>query len=181
MKFSLVAIFGLALMPVAADPGSSATYLMNEPATMMDVGILQTQEMLSGGKGSDGAEFIASVSFDWDKNQFKIEATRIYPPYIGSKEKARQECRVMVNKVRLQLGVSPATGKPLFGKSSNFAQAFSHSGFEKKSIPKTLYSDIDAMTRVSANLDALLTAKATEPFIVKCEGDLMGSEILFSE
>lgn len=78
MKMLAVASALAALaMPLRAEPGPIGSWLMNEPLTLWDMGIMKAREHVEYAadriaKASDLSHSFADVEYDWDTNEIDI-------------------------------------------------------------------------------------------------------------
>jgi hypothetical protein len=132
-------IFVICGQPVLSGPDETINYLMNDTASMMDIGMLRLSFALQ-------RDAIGFANYNWDENRIKISA-----PYLNANgaydtaEAAEKACSKWVTELRRVFGVNPATGKPFWGESSRAADYFRHRGFNKMNAPETLYEDIDKL------------------------------------
>lgn len=121
-----------------AGPDEVAKWLIQDPASMIDLGVLRIDLALSNGSGAPGGR----ATYDWDKNRFTITGSA---GQVESADKAEKACEEWVNSVRVAAFIDTSTGNPYLGKASLFAELFSHSGFERTNAPADLYTTIDKM------------------------------------
>ena len=169
----------------AAAHGETATgvkWLMNEPATLWDLGLLRVESRIQGLLQARGdTNWGASVFYDQDSGRLTIEAshgvTRTSPPLTESQ--ARNECRATIDGMRLQLMVDPSTGRPLRGEHSQLGAYFAHKGPSRQSDdgsvrPSETPGQLDAMARLRVTVYGPGVS-------VECEAPLLGTDIIFRE
>lgn len=123
----------MSLAPAHAGPDAAATYIMGEPASLMDIGMLRLERHL------DGA---AWVIYDWDSNTFVLTTFR--PATEGDPGAQERACVEWVSEIRSLAAINKETGKP-YGQGSVFADMFTHTGFVRKNQPDNLLEQIDRM------------------------------------
>jgi hypothetical protein len=156
-----------------AEPSSKIQYLMDEPVSMLDWGMIWIDESLKGTL----AEYRTSTItyYDWNENRIIISLSELGSTIgVTSKEKAKEKCRTIVSSIRTFLGINEKDGKP-YSEKSNLYSYFSHSGFQR-SQPEGLYEELDNITVIRI---MIFIEGVGEP--VKCEAPLLGNKIMFQE
>lgn len=123
----------MALAPAHAGPDAVANYIMDEPASLMDIGMLRLEKRL------DGA---AWARYDWDSNTFLLWTYR--PAADGDPGAQERTCAEWISEIRSLAAISDETGKP-YGEFSGFAYMFTHTGFVRKNQPEDLLEQTDRM------------------------------------
>jgi hypothetical protein len=134
----------LLLVPHVAlgDPGPTTRYLMNERASLFDIGMyrLQRQADIWASQVLDGLSVDATY-YDWDKDLIIVDATVRRP----NREEARAACRTFIQGFRLRLR---AIGSVRFGGtpqaySVNYLEYFfSHWSYRAKDEPADVQSSL---------------------------------------
>lgn len=156
-------MFLTAPLSLRAEPGPVIGWLMNEPVSLLDIGLYRlekdVQSLRQGIEAgvSNGARIVIGVHYSWDKN-------RIYVLFAHIEELKRDDCEYIIGITRLLARVNPTNGTPLVGDSSNFSSFFSHFGYSKKSQPKEYRKKLDHIFEIVVN------AKN-----IKCMAPLLGS------
>jgi hypothetical protein len=156
-----------------AEPTANMQYLMNEPVSMMDWGLLNIDKSIesNGGLKKYGNTI---TSYDWDKNRILIIVSSIGA---SSKEQAKEWCRDIVSFIRGFLGVDEKNGKPVFKNNQSFLyRYFTHEGFKRNAEPKELGKELDNITTIQATI--FFDGSSTP---VKCEAPLLGTSIMFED
>lgn len=132
-------IFAICGQPIFSGPDETTNFLMDEPASLMDLGILRLNLALQ----NNAAGY---VSYSWDENRIKIAAPyqNVNGPY-ATEDAAEEACSKWVTELRRLLGIDPTTGKPFWGQTSLAADFFRHQGFRRMNAPETLYTDVDKL------------------------------------
>lgn len=160
---------------VWAEPTESAHFLMNEPVSLMDLGIYRLEKDIKGLQKdlvvNHTAPFDVSVNYRWDENEITIQLTYGYegnPP--------KKIIQIGIKKVFQQLkgflGVSEkgqVYHKRGFSKVSDY---FSHEGYVIKNRPKDLEKEIDRMIELKVIYSIQNFSR-----IFECKNMLVGSSI----
>jgi hypothetical protein len=163
----LVGILGSQAARGAAD--ATAEYLMKEPVTMMDVGLLQLNMSLDQIFREDMAPYVTVASYSRGENQIVIDILGLTE--LNPQSAAVAECKRVIGKVRSVLG--PSTQQAVL-KKSLASSGFAHAGFSKAHEPMSLASDIDRMIR----LKVVVFGKSA---VVHCEAPMLGTEIMVTQ
>ena len=135
----------------AAEPTPSAHFLMNEPVSLMDLGIYKLEKDIKGLQDkltvNHTAPFNVSVDYNWDENKIAIQLTYGYegnPP----KKIIQNGIKKVFQVVKGFLGVN-AQGK-VYHKSgfSKVSEYFSHEGYVIKDRPKYIEKEIDQIVEL---------------------------------
>ena len=183
----------LVVFPVTAisKPPVEIQYLMNEPLSLFDFGLIRLEEDLKDNSNgsmipkSMMASFarvtskslykFPTVKYDWDRNLLKlqIEYALVFglavpqPPEKFDERKAGKAlCRETVKHVRVRLG-SP----------SGLGDYFSHFGYTKAGRPKAL----EATLLESTEIVVLTRMSMEERTINMCRASLAGGKITYDE
>ena len=158
-----------------AEPSESAHFLMNELASLMDLGIYKLEKDIRRLQKdllvNHTAPFDVSVNYRWDENEITIQLTYGYegnPP--------KKIIQIGIKKVFQQLkgflGVSEkgqVYHKRGFSKVSDY---FSHEGYLIKNRPKNLEKEIDRMIELKVIYSIQNFSR-----IFECKNMLAGSSI----
>ncbi|TQV80346.1 hypothetical protein [Denitrobaculum tricleocarpae] len=152
---TLLALFFCASLTGAtrADPGPVVRWLMNEPASLFDVGIMRINNRLNGIQEALGDQIgypIALFSwYDWEQNRIFIEGRNQSPQpredVLLFKLNARKACGVFFASVRYNAGMR-YVGKNLMlpdDKASIMANQFGHDGYTTSTEPTDYAARID--------------------------------------
>lgn len=121
--------------PAVAGPDQTTQKLINDPVSMLDLGVFKADLALSRRE-------LGFMNFSWDSNRFTISTYKLGG--FADAQAAESACASWIAEVRELGGLDTKTGKP-FGPHSWFAQNFSHEGFERVGTSETLYSDLDRL------------------------------------
>jgi len=152
-----------------AGPDATADYLMKEPVTMMDVGLLQLNIALDQVFREDATPYVTIAGYSRPENQIVVDVLGLTE--ISPQSAAVAECKRLIGKLRGVLG--PSTQQAVLGKSLA-SSGFAHAGFSKANEPTSLASDIDRMIRFKV----VLLGKSA---VVHCEAPMLGTEILITQ
>ncbi len=162
----LIPCIGLLLLCVTTDiraePSASIKWLMNEPASMFDLGMLRMRssnkdfwtpelmEELHGEKLTLGDLGVGSVVYSWDENTISITA-----PLIG--EATENKCKGALSKYKQIIS-------PWFDESVLFggftATAFEHINYANKSRPKDLNENLGKLLVLTVGISERLGGKS---------------------
>lgn len=136
MQTRLLPVIALCLLPARlfAGPDETTQYLMNDSASMLDLGMLTLNLRLSQNK-------LGYASYDWDANRIRIKYLLFQEL---NDEEAEEACAAWVQRVRVYAGINIKTGQPAL-ETSSFAELFTHYGFQRKSEIDNLRHNIDKM------------------------------------
>ncbi len=167
---------------VRAEPGPVVNWLMNEPASVFDIGMLrleigirwwyERQEITKISKRRPGGiAFWPSYSFL--DNRITMFARRIGEDMDTSERKS--VCRELIDFMSREALVDPKTGQ-LFGgsKASSFSQYFQHSDYVNTSEPSNLQPRLDRIFVLKAFV-------VSEPQQTICRRALMSNKVYFEE
>ena len=158
-----------------ADPDESAKFLMNEPVSLLDLGVYKLEKDLKGFRKDlsvhHALPFDIAVNYDWGVNKIVIQLTYGYegnpPP-----KTIRNGVRNVFKKIRSFLGVDPE-GKVYHKRGfSKAADYFSHQGYVMKNRPPALEKNIDRMTEFKAIFSVQNFSR-----IFECRQMLTGSRV----
>lgn len=170
MRASVVSILSLLVLttinsgPLRAEPGPVGRWLMDEPASLWDLGMARLKEHIFGWKGAHPlASYTKGVNYDWDQNRITISISK-------NKEKFEKEkCAFILNRVRTSGGIKDGKPDTLLGHSY-FSNLFSHIGYTHEKTPENYLQRLDKIFRVKVFLKN-----------GSCEGKLISNEVLYSD
>jgi hypothetical protein len=166
-----------------AEPGAVINWLMNEPASLFDIGmLLLSQEASEWGRFKFVKQFAAKyggqtfflVDYDWDENRIYVSGY-ITADIVGRTEQ-KAACKALIIFMSDLAGVDPTTGRALSGlNSSSWSQHFSHADYVKTTEPKDYQSRLDQIFV----LRVFVGPPAKQG--TKCRRQLLSSEVYFEE
>lgn len=181
---SLILLFVPAKIGMA-EPTPTIQYLMNEPVSLLDLGILRLTLLLDEMKPlfevNDKYKkifkysILTGVDYDWGSNRIELE---IHP--IGeckSKQEAKDWCISVIKKIRFSLAIDSDSGKPL-AKDGLLDSFFTHNGFAAKSEPANIKSELEKIILISIGVPYIEKEKTK---YLRCESPLLGTKVFFSE
>jgi hypothetical protein len=174
----VAASVALLLAPsIHAGPDATARFLLNEPVTMMDLGVERLQRSLDALDDPDVKNFVRSAQYQWGGNQFAIALWRVSDGERDTPEEAVAQCKRAIRAIRVHFLVDPDSGKPL-RHGDPWEALFGHAGYRNPKEPAQLYDDIAKMVHivVSTNL-----TKRHPPAPVVCSAELLGSAVAVSK
>jgi hypothetical protein len=162
----LVAMFSVAPVPsLRAEPGPVGQWLMQEPATLWDLGMLGLRRYIYGWKGTHPLASMARGSdYEWDRNRIVI--------YVWADEKFdRSRCKDIVIELRKSEGITQrgTYAKESEVKNSVYASFFDR-GFRNGNEPKDYLKRLDQIFEVRSYMNG-----------GSCEGPLVSTKVLYSE
>ncbi len=171
MRISVISsLFLLALVTIGggslrAEPGPVGKWLMNEPASLWDVGMYRLEEYVHGWKGAHPlASYISRIRYDWDQNRIIIDI------FVRKEDFEKEKCASIIKEVRDSGGVGE-DGKPFTPCGySYYSHLFSHLGFKNKDQPENYRQRLDKIFRIKVQFA-----------IGSCEGKLLSNEVLYSD
>ena len=124
----------------ASGPDSTTKWLMDDPATMLDLGILNLNVQLA-------ARSLGSAGFLYDENRINIRMpAEIFWADFVTPDEVEKRCAKWVDDVRGFAGVQRETGNAFY-ENTRFADLFRHQGFEIARVPSSLYTDLCVPSR----------------------------------
>jgi len=174
--FALIFIFlMLFVQPVRAEPNESAHFLMNEPASLMDLGIYKLEKDILGLQKhlvvNRTTPFDVSVNYNWDENRITIQLTYGYEGN-PSKKIIKNGIKNVFQQIKGFLGVNEkgqVYHKRGFSKASDY---FSHEGYLIKDRPKDLEKKIDQIVELKVVYSVQNFSR-----IFQCKNMLVGRRI----
>jgi len=151
-------------IPSLAEPSPTVQYLMDEPASLFDLGMKSLNYSLS--EGMKDVDVFAGYS--WEENRIEITVYDVEVPDTIPNEKAR--CAKLVEQVKRHLAV--VNGKTPM-KISGLGIYFSHTGYKNTKQPKNVATDLDAITTIRVHV-----SQAKD---VTCESPLLSTKVMYSE
>lgn len=152
-----------------AGPDQTTSFLINTPATLMDMGIDRLRADLNDAlRPKWVVGYGRNVAYKWNENRIIFEV--MLAPMSGGRSRtaAEHEATEIINTIRGRLGIHDS--KAVDGVSFA-ARRFMHAGFTSQGEPKDLW----------VNLDKLFVVRVwdyTAEGLLACNGALVGKEIL---
>ena len=144
------------------EPTPAVRYLMNEPVTLFDLGMLRLEQLF----GSFTVP--VHVTYQWKENRIAIDV--FLPSNMETKSVQKVRCKKVITGIKNILMVNAQTGKPFSFSHSLLPELFSHVGFTSTDKPKNVAAELDTITEVSVRV-----------FNVMCKSALLSKEILFTQ
>lgn len=149
------------------EPTPAVRYLMNEPVTLFDLGMLRLEQLF--GSFTVGSFTVpVHVTYQWKENRIAIDVFLTSNMEAKSVQKVR--CKEVITGIKNILMVKAQTGKPFSFSHSLLPELFSHVGFTSTDKPKNVAAELDTITEVSVRV-----------FNVMCKSALLSKEILFTQ
>lgn len=161
-----IAIFSIAPAPVLhAEPGPVGQWLMDEPVSLWDFGMLGLREYLNGWKGKHPLASMAhGANYEWDRNRIVI--------FVWTEEKFdKSRCKDIITELRKSGGITEQSTflKEYVITNSIYANYFDR-GFRTGNEPKDYLKRLDQIIEVKAHMTG-----------GSCEGPLVSSKVLYGE
>lgn len=180
MKINIIVVLSILLLQShisSADPSQNIKYLMNEPVSLFDLGILRLNEQVKGLKLTNGGKLESTVDYEWDRNRIRILVFGPSDMHPKSLMEAKNWCHESFRSIRLTFGVNPDKGIPSYLDKSLLSVYFSHQEYLKGNKPKNIEAELDNITEIVA----VFTIEDKDKTTIKCQGPLVSNEILFSD
>ena len=147
---------------VRAEPGPVVNWLINEPASLFDIGmmklrddIIQLEEEVDDQFANDVITFSSIDNwYDWDKNRLYIEYTALLKSNLDD-DFIKSFCKSTLDRFRVNAALTKRDKHWSYfisGKGSYYAQKFGHEGYVKKNEPKDLHNKLDKIIELRAAL-----------------------------
>tara|TARA_R110002167_G_scaffold1696_8_gene8179 strand:+ start:1613 stop:2173 length:561 start_codon:yes stop_codon:yes gene_type:complete len=159
-----------------AAPTPNISYLMGEPATLFDIGLLRLDEEMKKVRVKNISDLHFYTTYDWKENRIKLKAITLGSE-ANNTDEAKDWCRSTINYARQMLLINFETGKPFYGGSSKLVELFSHVDFGRGNKPEGIGAELDGITIISASF----SAKSGNTRSVNCEAPLLGNKVFFQE
>ena len=190
-----VILFVLLLYPnvTQAEPSKTVEYLMNEPVSMLDLGILRLDRKL--GKSESNFNYadkslkmiLGFANYDYEKNRIILS----FLHYLNTdlfKTKGwtpQTVCKDQLSRVRNEFGFNDDDSKRSYSTTAkdalSIANSFTHIGYQKKNAQNNLQSEIENISYVEIDIKEDCLMCLSYRTLVKCEGSLYGKEVLFHD
>jgi hypothetical protein len=162
------------------ETSKTVRYLMSEPVSLFEWGMYRLEsaaKALNWGGIDSVNKHLATVDYEWSKNQLKIELV-VYPRSSSlQKNTAKQICASIVKQTKSEFGVEP--GFEALRAWFGIGTFFSHKYFDKSDTPKSLGGDLEAITNLKVKV---MTSKSDQaPFkeASSCSSDFLSREIKY--
>ena len=188
MKISILAallLFGC-FSVCSADPSATVQYLMHEPVTLFDWGILRLYEYLDEYtahylKTNSVQDIYSTVSYDEHKNIILISlvVTRQGEAQNETPASVRTDSREICQRVTRTLRREFLTDRDRYARRSlGIYRFFSHIGFTGKGEPVNAFEEIEKITVIQVSV---YSDRDPGRMILQSESPLMGKEIRFKD
>ena len=146
-----------------AEPGPVVNWLMDEPASLFDIGILRTEITLASINSN------TFIRYDWDKNRIYLHTNFVTAI---QETDGKQFCKLLIDRIRTFGGVSG--GGTLPHAFSNFARNFAHHDYRSAKTPDDYLRKLDQIIEIKGSVETPDTA-------TKCHGPLVSDKVYFEE
>ena len=165
----------LVVVPAAAGPDQTAEYLMEDSASMLDLGVLRLEMELSDRVSKWVRPADISVFYEWSSNCLVVEALANDSLFMSETD-AKTWAEFAVQRIRSALGYSGSTGERTLGDLIPLRRYFAHTGFARGDEPETLYEELEEMLEIRV----LIGMEGYTDLYMSCRGELTGTEIYFA-
>jgi hypothetical protein len=148
-----------------ADPGPVVQWLMNEPASLFDLGMYRLEKDTERKKipiFGTSSDIMHYASYDWNKNRIKVGYVAYVIPF------TKILCKKYLNSARSTLGF--VLGGEAVAGASISAKFFQHNGYHKKSQPNKHMNKLDQIITVTVALKG-----------GSCEGPMVSTDVLYRD
>jgi hypothetical protein len=187
MRILLIAAILFSLASICdAEPSPSVRYLMNEPVTLFDWGIIRLYEYLDEYtahylKTNSVRDIYSTVSYDASRNSIIISLIVTRQAEQGKEDPSsvRAHCREICVSITQTLRREFLTDRDRHvRRSSGIYRFFGHIGFRGKQEPVDCFDEIEKITVIGVSV---YSDKDPGRLISHSESPLMGKEILYVE
>lgn len=167
-----------------AQPSPTVRYLMQEPVTLFDMGILRLHEYLDAytahsRKTLSVPDMYGTVRYDAVRSRILLnivvtqEAGRSNRPPDPLQTSPREICRTLTQGLKREFLVDRDR---LVRRSLGIYRFFAHIGFQGKNEPADAFEEIENITFINVSI---YTDKDPGKLILQCESPLMGKDITY--
>ena len=165
---------------IRADPGPVVNWLMDEPASLFDVGMSRLEREIERKFEirDRQREVTSSVHYNWDRNRIYIWANIFWlqKPKEDQMTKFKDDCKSMIGDLRQVGGINRKTGGYNVTPSV-YSWSFQHFGYQTTSAPEDFQTRLDKIITLGVLVAAM---DFTEPR-VQCRGPLVSNKVYFEE
>jgi hypothetical protein len=167
---------------VSAGPDATANYLINEPASMMDIGIERLSRVVTiKNTFSDAAvDEHPGIGINYNRNANRIVINLLSGRHFESAAAFYAYARKRINLVRAYLWVDPDTGHTYPGNhgKSLAASLFMHKGYAEYGTPEGLAKNIDKLIVIKIRGVAATEHSSRSRGLITCQGNLVDTRVL---
>ena len=174
-----------------ADPGPVVSWLINEPASLLDLGLLRLNLYLEKEgvfvQDPEGVTTSAYVDYFLEANRIKI-IVNYFEQSIKKTVELREICKRVITRLRRFGYIDPDSGN--YGGQnthSKYAEYFSHICYEIKDAPENYRSRLDKLIVLHVNVNSLFPPPEAMPSVEEdlpttfCTGPLLSNIVYFAE
>ena len=148
-----------------AEPDPAVQWLIDEPSSLFDIGMIQLDSFVKRRLASEGHAF---AIYDWNTNRISITVTK----EIKNPDELKETCKLFMGYLRAIGGVY--NGKTKNNSGSAFSIIFSHIGYQSSNQPKGLWVKLD-------NIIDLTVEVSAKGKTVVCAGPLLSGDVFTKE
>lgn len=133
-----------------AEPSATSAYLMDEPATLLDLGIVSLRSDIKNLFKTDStSNYFTSVSYVWEEDA--IEIFVYIASACDSRAQAQRKVEQAINEILADAGWFLEKKHPgLYKNGSIYSELFIHEGFKRTNQPENLGKKIDNLIEIGA-------------------------------
>lgn len=136
----------LLLLPLfaSAEPGSTTQYLLNEPATLLDISMIRLDDLTDEFENRVGLHWTDGEEMKWFKaevnSNYEPDDDKIYVSFLAMNSEANEEqmaegCRNAMSQMNISL-------------MKSLPNLFLHVGYEDSSVPADFYTGLKEMFEI---------------------------------
>ena len=166
-----------------AEPGRVVAWLMKEPISLFDLGMLQLNldlkmEILRDKK--EGGNSDINAEYKWDDNRIEIAVVLYdyYNPYIKYTGDPKEVCKDIIGALRQHGQIDPDSGHYSEAiRNSSYSDYFSHYGYVSKNAPDNYRGRLDKIIEFSVLVQPRL--EGGDVVFARCTGPLLSNKVYF--
>lgn len=157
----IIVMLGLVVSGKArAEPGPVINFLIKEPASLLDIGLLRLDHDLDLWADKEDGVFSASAEYIWSRNRIVISIFSREPKF------SEEECESIISGRRYVYGI--VDGKSFIDGPSSVARLFGHEGYTSSGAPKGYHAKIDNIIEITVNMRG-----------GSCQGPLLSKDVFY--
>ena len=162
----------------SAEPSSVVRFLMNQPVSVFDYGLIQLEEQFAEQHFYGIAKPVplnTHAAYDWNANRIYLSFRIMIEEVNVSQSVLKDICESSIWHARTILGVGPDTGK--LEDEVALGMLFEPRSFTVKDAPHNVNEELSAI------IDLRSTVSTSDPKskAVRCRGRLLNRETMFSD
>lgn len=159
-----------------AEPTPTIRYLIGEPASLLDIGLLHLEMLFhsltaptTSAMRIDGNEPLVEVGYNWSENRILVNL--VYLAGIGRADAdVEADCKRVIDQMRNMLSGPDESGR------AYIERVFAHSGYDKKNAPANFGTELASVVITKVTL-LYRNKTSTAPQTMICEGKLSSATV----